>query len=192
VAHLITVDDLDADEAESVIRLGLRLHEHPGALAGVLDGHVVGLIEAPPHGLTAKVRLGAAAARLGATLVTLDEAPLEGDRIAEVPARLAAVRAGVVAVAGSSAGTVRSLGRHVAGPLFYAGDAPGDPWPSLAEAVACELAAARHARAAVDGIDELRREAMVPTAAAVLAVLTGAHRYPSVDLRESEPSHWFG
>jgi ornithine carbamoyltransferase len=195
VVRLITIDDLDDDEIRTIVRLGLRLHEHPTALADALAGRVVGLIEQARRGGPAKPRLRAAAARIGAQLVTLDDVSLIGAREGDVETRVADARACVLAVANASVDAIQTFGRQTSVPLFNACTEPSGPWVVLADAVAVQLATARHARAAVDGIEELREEAMVPVAAVVLAVLAGAELSPSdvgAGTGPGEPSHWFG
>lgn len=195
--HLLTVDDLDDVDIDDVVRLGLLIHDRPGAVAGLLAGATVAVVISPPRPTSTKARVHAALGRLGATALDAEARgrglPPPVDAVVE-ELRRADLRACVVA--GPSMPSMRSLANQLDVPTFHAGHEPEDPWSVLAGHVAGRLAAANRERGAVDGFEEMLREAMVPTAAAVVALLAGCpvptRSRPPIDLRSETASHWFG
>jgi hypothetical protein len=191
VRQLATPDDLDQEMATYLIRLAVQLSDAPPAAAGLrIDGEVALLLAGPVSAAT-KHHLQRAIERVGATtvryrLTSAGLAPL-GDRTE----RSVDLRNPVAcAVSGMRGADVAALAEQSGIPMFNAETGAGDPWPLLAEQVAQELAAVRRSRGAVDGLAEMRREALVPTASAAIAVLAGAS---SAQVgRDDEPAHWFG
>jgi hypothetical protein len=197
VDRLVTTNDLRPVDVADVVRLALVVHGRPSLVARVLDGATVGLVLPTPATTSAKARLQAAINRLGAELLVVEPRgrglpPPIDDVVGQL--RLADVR--VCVVAGPSTGAIQQLSEHLAAPTFNASQRPDDPWPVLAGTVAERLCAAHDERGAVDGYEEMVREAMVPTAAAVIALLAGAavptRTAPTIDLRTETASHWFG
>lgn len=180
VEQLRSLDDIGTDDAARVVRLALLEHDRPGALAGTLPGAVVGLVLAPPCAAGTEARLRVAVRRLGAAARESETVDQGMECVVACPL----------------SEPVRDRALELAIPTFDARTGDGDPWPALAEQVGRALVAAHRERDAVDGLEELTREAMVPTAAAVIAVLCGRPgpaRTPGVvDLREETASYWFG
>ena len=190
--HLVTVDDLLDVDIDDVVRLALVVHDRPSTVATALDGAKIGLVLPQPRTTSAKARLQAAVTRLGAEPLLIElrdrrlPAPVEEViDLLQVPDLRACV------VTGASPAAIRQVGTQLAVPTFNAGQHPDDPWPVLAGLTARRLAAAHRERGAVDGYEEMVREAMVPTAAAVIALLAGGAA-STIDLRTDTASHWFG
>jgi hypothetical protein len=197
VDRLLTADDLRPVDVADVVRLALVVHDRPSLVARALEGSIVGVVLPPPRTTSAKARLHAAIRRLGAEPLVVEPRgrglpPPIDDVVDQL--QVAVVR--VCVVAGTSTAAIRQVSEHLAVPTFNASQRPDDPWPVLAGAVAERLCAAHRERGAVDGFEEMVREAMVPTAAAVIALLAGAavptRSARPIDLRTETASHWFG